>query len=64
MWGRIMLEFCGRKEFQPALRIVGTKYLKIGFDFLIGSFHLSISLWVVGGGEFDIIFEKLSKFSH
>ena len=58
-----MLEFSGGEEFCPASRVVGTKYPKIGFDLLIGSFGLSISLWMVGGGEFNIIFEELSEFS-
>ena len=58
-----MLEFSGRKEFWPALGVVGTKYLKIGFNFLIGLFCLSIGLWMVGSGEFNIVFEESSKFS-
>ena len=63
MWGRIVLEFSSRKEFWPTLRIVGTKYLKIGFDLLIGLFCLSVGLWMIGGGEFNIVFEESSEFS-
>ena len=44
MQGGIVLEFGGGEEFQPALGIVGTKYVKIDFDLLIGSFCLSIGL--------------------
>ena len=58
-----MLEFSHGEEFQPASRVVGTKYPKIGFNLLIGSFRLSVSLWMVSGGEFDIVFEESSKFS-
>ena len=63
MRGGIVLEFSGRKEFWPASGIVGTKYLKIGFDFLIGSFGLSVGLWVIGGGESDVVLEESSEFS-
>ena len=63
MWGRIVLEFSSRKEFWPTSRIVGTKYPKIGFDLLIGSFRLSVGLWMIGGGEFNIVFEESSEFS-
>ena len=47
----------------PFPRVVGTKDPKIGPNFLIGSFGLSISLGVVGGREVDIIFEESGKFS-
>ena len=63
MWGGVMLEFSSGKEFQPASGVVGAKDPKIGFDLLIGSFSLSIGLWTVGSGEFDIVFEELSEFS-
>ena len=63
MWSRIVLEFSGRKKFWPASRVVGTEYLKIGFDLLVGSFHLPISLWVVGSGKSNVVFEEPSKFS-
>ena len=45
------------------MRVVGTEDAEIGFEFLIGSFGLSIGLRVVGGGEFDIIFQETGKFS-
>ena len=63
VWGGIVLEFSGGEEFWPASRVVGAKYPKIGFDLLIGSFCLSVSLWMVGSGEFNIVFEESSKFS-
>ena len=39
---------------------MSTEDPKIGLDLLIGSFSLSISLGIVGGGKVDIIFENLS----
>ena len=47
----------------PGLRVVGTEDAEIGFKFLIGSFGLSISWRMVGGGEFDIIFQEMGKLS-
>ena len=62
MWGGIVLEFGSREEVWPTLGIVGTEDSKIGFNFLVGSFCLSVGLWVVGSGESDIVLEELSKF--
>ena len=45
------------------MRVVGTEDAAIGFKFLIGSFSLSVGLRVVGGGEFDVIFQEMGKFS-
>ena len=47
----------------PGLRVVSTEDVEIGFEFLIGSFGLSIGLRVVGSGEFDVIFQELGKLS-
>ena len=58
-----MLEFGRGKELRPLVRIIGAEDTEISFDFLIGSFSLSISLGVVGGGEADIVFEESGKFS-
>ena len=58
-----MLDFSGSEEFRPLMRVIGAKYLKVSLDFLIGSFNLSISLGVIGGGEVDIILKDPSKFS-
>ena len=54
------MKLSGGKEVCPFLRVVGTEDMKIYFNFLIGSFCLSICLWVICGGEFDIIVEELS----
>ena len=45
------------------MRVVGTEDAEIGFKFLIGLFSLSVGLRVVGGGEFDIIFQAMGKLS-
>ena len=57
-----MLEFGERKELGPLMGITGAEDTEVGFDFLIGSLSLSISLRVVRGGESNIIFEDSGKF--
>ena len=55
MWGRVVVEFSRRKELYPFDWVVGTEDVEIGFEFLIGSFCLSISLGMIGSGELYII---------
>ena len=57
-----MLEFSKSKELGPLVGTVGTKDTKIGFDFLIGSFGLSVRLRVVCCGKLNIVFKDSSKF--
>ena len=54
------MKLSGREEVCPFPGVVGTEDTEICFDLLIGSFSLSISLWVVCGGELDIIVEESS----
>ena len=54
-----MMKFSGGEEVHPFLRVVGTEDAKVCFDFLIGSFGLSICLRMIRGGEFDIVVEEL-----
>ena len=42
--------------------VVGTKDAEIGFNFLIGSFGLSVGLRMVRGRKSNIIFEDSGKF--
>ena len=42
-----MLEFSRSKELGPLVRVVGTEDMEISFYFLIGSFGLSVGLWMV-----------------
>ena len=62
MWNRVVDEFGRSEELGLFLGIIGTKYPKIGFNLLIGSFSLSISLGVISSGEVDIVFKDTSKF--
>ena len=57
-----MLKFGGCKELGPLMWIVGTEDTEIGFDFLIGSFGLSVGLRMVCGRKSNIIFEDPGKF--
>ena len=57
-----MLKFGGRKELGPLMWVIGTKAAEIGFDFLIGSFGLSIGLRMVSGRKSNVIFEDPGKF--
>ena len=42
--------------------ITGAEDTKVGFNFLIGSLGLSISLRVVRSGESNVVFEDSGKF--
>ena len=57
-----MLKFSGRKELGPLMWVVGTEDAKIGFDFLIGSFGLSVGLRVVSSRKSNVVFEDSGKF--
>ena len=54
------MKLSGGKEVRPFPRVVGAEDTKIGFNLLIGLFCLSVCLWVVCGGEFDIVVEESS----
>ena len=53
-----MLEFCGGEEVKPAFGVIGAKDAKICFYFLVGAFCLSISLGVIGSGQFNVILKE------
>ena len=55
-----MMKLSSGKEVRPFLRVVGAEDMKIDFNLLIGSLHLSISLQMICSGEFDIIVEESS----
>ena len=57
------MTFGGREELRPCGRVIGTEDAEISFEFLIGSFHLTISLEVIGRGESYIVFEEAGEFS-
>ena len=56
--GGVVLEFGSGQEVWPVLRFVGAENTKIGFNFLVRAFHLSVSLRVVGCGELDVVLEE------
>ena len=53
-----MVEFGGGEELRPFSRVVSAEYAEIGFEFLIGSFRLSVGLRVVGSGELYVVVEE------
>ena len=55
MWGRVVVEFSRGKELYPFGWVVGTEDTEIGFEFLIGSFYLSVGLGMIGSGELYIV---------
>ena len=58
-----MMKFSSREELRPCRRVIGAEDVEISFEFLIGSFRLTISLGVVGRGESYIVFEEAGEFS-
>ena len=55
----IVVEFGSREELYPFSQVIGAEDAEIGFEFLIGSFSLSVGLRVVGSGESYIIVEEV-----
>ena len=58
MWSGVVVEFGRGEELYPCSRVIGAEDAEIGLEFLIGSFNLSVSLRVVGGGELYIVVEE------
>ena len=63
MGNGVVLEFSGSKELGPLVGVIGTEDVEIGFYFLIGSFGLSVSLWMISSGKTNIVSEESGKFS-
>ena len=56
-------EFSVGDRFGPRCGIIAAKDTKVGFNFLIDPFRFAIGLWVIGGGEGEVVVEEFSKFS-
>ena len=63
MWNGVVLELSGGKELGPLVWVIYAEDPDVSFDFLIGSFSLSVSLGVIGSREADIVFKDSSEFS-
>ena len=44
------------------MRVIGTEDTEISFNFLIGSFGLSIGLGMIGSGEANIVSKESGEF--
>jgi hypothetical protein len=62
VFSMIMNEFCHGKVLDPIKRCRAAVDAKVGFQFLVQMFSLSISLRVVCCGEGDFIVKESSKF--
>ena len=58
-----MDKFCQSEESSPFPRVVSAEDPEIGFNLLIGSFGLSVSLGVVSRGEVNVVFKDAGKFT-
>ena len=59
----VMGEFSVGDRFGPRCGIIAAKDTKVGFDFLIDPFGFAVRLWVIGGGEREVVVEEFSEFS-
>ena len=62
MGNGVVLELSRSKELGPLVWVVCTEDPEIGFNFLIGSFSLSISLGMIGSRKVNVVFEDSSEF--
>ena len=58
-----MDKFCRGEELSPFPRVMSAEDPEIGFNLLIGSFGLSVSLGVVGRGEANVVFKDVGEFT-
>ena len=58
-----MVELGRGKELHPFSWVIGAEDAKIGLEFLIGSFSLSVGLRVIGGGESYVVVEETCQLS-
>ena len=56
-------KFCVGYRFGPRCRIIAAEDAKVGFDFLIDPFRFAVGLWVIGGGEREVVVEEFSELS-
>ena len=57
-----MSEFCVDNRFCPGGWLIPVEDVEIGLNFLINVFGFPICLWVIGGGEGEVILEYMPKF--
>ena len=57
-----MGEFGHGKEFGPFSRVSMAEDPKVSFEFLVYMFGFSVGLWMVGGGEGEVVFEESGEF--
>ena len=51
----IMSEFHVGDRFGPGCGVIAAEDAKVSFDFLVDSFCFTVGLWVIGGGEGEVI---------
>ena len=50
-----MSKLCVGDQFGPRCGIIAAEDAKVGFDFLVDLFHFAVRLWVIGGGEGEVV---------
>ena len=55
-----MCKFGMENVFGPGSRVASAEDSEICFNFLVYSFGLPIRLWVISGGEGEVVFEEFS----
>ena len=57
-----MSKFHHGDQGRPFFRLVQGEQPQVGFQFLVYPFCFPISLWMIGGGEGNIVLEEMGKF--
>ena len=53
-------KFGMRYRLCPQDGVISTEYLKVGFNFLVDSFHFSVRLGMIGSREVEVIVKESS----
>ena len=60
---RVVCKFRHRDQRGPLIRLSLAEQSEIRFYFLVDQFSLSIHLWVISGGQFEIVSQDSGEFS-
>ena len=59
----VVCEFGVGNRFGPRCWVIATEDAEISVNFLVDSFSFTVGLWMISGGEGEVVMEEFSEFT-